>query len=104
MAKSNCPAEDSFKSFQQITPSHRRHIPVRRERCIKGAVFCAHPIGRSLSQMQDFERLVRGELQRRNRKFYQSEGDSDFRERISRSIWPSKLCLSGYRFVGDLPA
>ena len=54
--------------------------------------------------MQDFERLVRGELQRRNRKFYQSEGDSDFREGISRSIWPSKLCLSGYRFVGDLPA
>ena len=36
-----------FKSFRQITPSHRRHIPVRRERRIKGAVFCAHPIGRS---------------------------------------------------------
>ncbi|OUN36217.1 hypothetical protein B5G27_03485 [Lachnoclostridium sp. An76] len=36
-----------FKSFHQITPSHRRHIPARRERCIKGAVFCAHPLGRS---------------------------------------------------------
>ena len=37
-----------FKSFRQITPSHRRHIPVRRERRIKGGtVFCAHPIGRS---------------------------------------------------------
>ena len=36
-----------FKSFRQITPSHRRHIPVRRERRIKGVVFCAHPIGRS---------------------------------------------------------
>ena len=35
-----------FKSFRQITPSHRRHIPARRERRIKGAVFCAHPIGR----------------------------------------------------------
>ena len=31
-----------FKSFHQITPSHRRHIPVRRERRIKGAgfIFC----------------------------------------------------------------
>ena len=36
-----------FKSFRQITPSHRRHIPVRRERCIKGVVFCVHPDGRS---------------------------------------------------------
>ena len=32
-------ASHSFKSFHQITPSHRRHIPVRRERCIKWAVF-----------------------------------------------------------------
>ena len=28
-----------FKSFRQITPSHRRHIPVRRERRIKGDGF-----------------------------------------------------------------
>ena len=62
-------------------------------------------------QMQDFERWVRGELQRRNKKFYQSEGIADFRERTRRSIWPSKLGLSSYRilpargilsFIGEL--
>ena len=46
------------------------------------------------SQMQDFETRTRGELRRRNRKFYQTEGDADFRERVSRSIWHSELRLS----------
>ena len=49
--------------------------------------------------MQDFERWVKGELQRRNRNFYRTEGDADFRERVSRSIWPSKLCLSCDKFL-----
>ena len=49
-------------------------------------------------QMQDFESWVRRELQRQNRKLYQTEGATDFRERVSRPIWPSKLGLStGYR-------
>ena len=46
-----------FKSFRQITPSHRRHIPVRRERRIKGVVFCAHPIGRSPQANAGFRKL-----------------------------------------------
>ena len=32
-------------------------------------------------------------------EFFQMEGDADFRERVSRSIWPSKLVLSGYRIL-----
>ena len=44
--------------------------------------------------MQDFETRTRGELRRRNRKFYQTEGDADFREKVSRSIWHSELRLS----------
>ena len=46
-----------FKSFHQITPSHRRHIPVRRERRIKGVVFCAHPIGRSPQANAGFQKV-----------------------------------------------
>ena len=46
-----------FKSFRQITPSHRRHIPARRERCIKGVVFCAHPIGRSPQANAGFRKV-----------------------------------------------
>ena len=46
-----------FKSFRQITPSHRRHIPVRRERRIKGVVFCAHPIGRSPQANAGFQKV-----------------------------------------------
>ena len=47
-----------FKSFRQITPSHRRHIPIRRERRIKGGtVFCAHPIGRSPQANAGFRKL-----------------------------------------------
>ena len=89
-----------FKSFRQITPSHRRHIPARRERRIKGERFSVRirsegPRG----QMQDFESWMKGELLWRNRKFYRTEGDADFRERVSRSIWPSKLCLSCDKFL-----
>ena len=36
-----------FKSFRQITPSHRRHIPVLRERRIKGDGFL-HTSGRKV--------------------------------------------------------
>ena len=32
-------------------------------------------------------------------KFFQTEGAADFRERGSRSIWPSKLCLSCDKFL-----
>ena len=50
-------------------------------------------------QMPDFESWVRGELRWRNRMLYQTEGATDFRERVSRSIWPSKLGLSSYRIL-----
>ena len=50
-------------------------------------------------QMQDFESWMKGELLWRNRNFYRTEGDADFRERVSRSIWPSKLCLSCDKFL-----
>ena len=49
--------------------------------------------------MQDFERWVKGELLWRNRNFYRSEDEEDFRERVSRSIWPSKLGLSCNRIL-----
>ena len=89
-----------FKSFRQITPSHRRHIPVRRERRIKGERFSGFIRSEGpRRQMQDFKRWVKGELHRRNRKFYKTEGDTDFRERVSRSIWPSKLVRSCYRIL-----
>ena len=42
---------------------------------------------------------VKGELRWRSRNLSQTEGDADFRERVSRSIWPSKLGLSGYRIL-----
>ena len=49
--------------------------------------------------MQDFETRARGELLWQNRNFYRTEDDADFRERVSRSIWPSKLGLSSYKFL-----
>ena len=49
--------------------------------------------------MQDFESWMKGELLWRNRNFYWTEGDADFRERVSRSIWPSKLRLSCDRIL-----
>ena len=50
-------------------------------------------------QMQDFKRRVKGEIQRRNRKIYQTEGAADSGEGVSRSIWRSKLRLSSYRIL-----
>ena len=83
--------------FRQITPSHRRHIPARREWRIKGGRFSARIRSEGpRCQMQDFETRARGELLWQNRNFYRTEDDADFRERVSRSIWPSKLGLSGY--------
>ena len=51
------------------------------------------------SQMWDFERWMKGELRWRSGKFYQAEGAADFRERVSRSIWLSKLRLSCNKFL-----
>ena len=65
----------------------------------RGTVFCAHPIGRPPQANAEFETWVRGELQRRNRNLSRMEGDADFRERIRRSIWPSKLGLSCDRIL-----
>ena len=45
-------------------------------------------------QLQYFESWMKGDLQRRDKNFYQTEGDVDFRERVSRSIWLSELRLS----------
>ena len=67
----------------------------------RGTVFCAHPIGRSPQANAGFGNGARGELQRRNRKIYQTEGAADFREGISRSIWPSKLGLSCDRILPE---
>ena len=50
-------------------------------------------------QMRDLETWARGELRRRNRKIYQTEGAADFRERVRRSIWPSELRLSCDRIL-----
>ena len=86
--------------FRQITPSHRRHIPARREWRIKGGRFSARIRSEGpRCQMQDFETRARGELLWQNRNFYRTEDDADFRERVSRSIWPSKLGLSGHRIL-----
>ena len=65
----------------------------------KGPVFCAHPVGRSPQANAGFRNRVRGELQRRNKKFYQSKGTADFRERVRRSIWRSEPRLSGHRIL-----
>ncbi|OUN33815.1 hypothetical protein B5G27_09985 [Lachnoclostridium sp. An76] len=115
MAKSNCPAEDSAPpqaSAGQLTP---RFLPLSLSgRLLQVTVAISPPAAKGASkgwfsarirsegprrQMQDFERWVKGELQRRNRNFYRTEGDADFRERVSRSIWPSKLGLSCYRIL-----
>ena len=116
MAKSNCPAEDSAPpqaSAGQLTP---RFLPLSLSgRLLQVTVAISPSAAKGASkgerfsarirsegprrQMQDFERWVRGELQRRNRNFYRTEGDADFRERVSRSIWPSKLGLSCYRIL-----
>ena len=115
MAKSNCPAEDSAPpqaSTGQLTPHFLplslsgRLLQVTAAispSAAKGASkerFSAHIRSEGpRSQMQDFERWVRGELQRQNKKFYQSEGTADFREWVSRSIWRSELGLSGYSIL-----
>ena len=111
MAKSNCPAEDSAPpqaSAGQLTP---RFLPLSlsgrllqvtvaispsaAKGASKGGRFSARIRSEGpRSQMQDFETRTRGELRRRNRKFYQTEGDADFREKVSRSIWHSELRLS----------
>ena len=115
MAKSNCAAEDSAPpqaSAGQLTP---RFLPLSLSvRLLQVTVAISPSAAKGASkgrfsalirsegprsQMQDFERRVKGELQRRNRNFFQMEGDADFRERVSRSIWPSKLVLSCYRIL-----
>ena len=115
MAKSNCPAEDSAPpqaSAGQLTP---RFLPLSLSgRLLQVTVAISPSAAKGASkgwfsarirsegprrQMQDFERRMKGELQRRNRNFFQMEGDADFRERVSRSIWPSKLGLSCYRIL-----
>ena len=116
MAKSNCPAEDSAPpqaSAGQLTP---RFLPLSLSgRLLQVTVAISPSAAKGASkggrfsacirsegprrQMQDFKRWVRGELLWRNRNFFQTEGDTDFRERVSRSIWPSKLVLSGYRIL-----
>ena len=107
MAKSNCPAEDSAPpqaSAGQLTPRLLQVTvaisPSAAKGASKGRRFsaCIRSEG-PRRQMQDFKRWVRGELLWRNRNFFQTEGDTDFRERVSRSIWPSKLVLSGYRIL-----
>ena len=116
MAKSNCPAEDSAPpqaSAGQLTP---RFLPLSLSgRLLQVTVAISPSAAKGASkggrfsacirsegprrQMPDFESWVRGELRWRNRKLYQTEGATDFRERVSRSIWPSKLGLSGYRIL-----
>ena len=110
MAKSNCPAEDSAPpqaSAGQLTP---RFLPLSLSgRLLQVTVAISPPAAKGASkgrfsarirsegprsQMQDFETRTRGELRRRSRKFYQTEGDADFREKVSRSIWHSELRLS----------
>ena len=97
MAKSNCPAEDSAPpqaSAGQLTP---RFLPLSlsgrllqvtvaispsaAKGASKGPVFWVHPIGRSPQANAGFRNRARGELQRQNKKFYQSEGTADFREK-----------------------
>ena len=115
MAKSNCPAEDSAPpqaSAGQLTP---RFLPLSLSgRLLQVTVAISLSAAKGASkgwfsarirsegprrQMQDFERRVKGELQRRNRNFFQMEGDADFRERVSRSIWRSEPRLSGHRIL-----
>ena len=62
----------SFKSFQQITPSHRRHIPARRERHIKQVSGFLHSSDRKSAQPNaGFQNGMRGELYQQNRIFSQ---------------------------------
>ena len=115
MAKSNCPAEDSAPpqaSAGQLTP---RFLPLSLSgRLLQVTVAISPSAAKGASkerfsarirsegprrQMQDFESWMKGELLWRNRNFYRTEGDADFRERVSRSIWPSKLGLSCYRIL-----
>ena len=96
MAKSNCPAEDSAPpqaSAGQLTPCF---LPLSLSgRLLQVTVAISPSAAKGASkgrfsarirsegprrQMQDFEKWVRGELQRQNKKFYQSEGTADFRE------------------------
>ena len=89
-----------FKSFRQITPSHRRHIPVRRERCIKGDGFLRAsdrkvPAGKCRILKGGREGGFDGEAEIKTKRQFRL----DFRERVSRSIWPSKQGLSCYRIL-----
>ena len=46
----------AVKTFQQITPSHLRHIPpAAKDISNRSAVFYVHPTGSPHSQMQDFK-------------------------------------------------
>ena len=115
MAKSNCPAEDSAPpqaSAGQLTPHFLPLSLSGRLLQVTAAISPSAAKGASKGrfsacirsegprrQMQDFKRWVKGELQRRNRKIYQTEGAADFRERVSRSIWRSEPRLSGHRIL-----
>ena len=115
MAKSNCPAEDSAPpqaSAGQLTP---RFLPLSLSgRLLQVTVAISPPAAKGASKGRfsahirsegppqanaGFRNRARGELQRQNKKFYQSEGTADFREWISRSIWRSELRLSGHRIL-----
>ena len=92
----------SFKSFQQITPSHRRHIPARRERHIKQVSGFLHSSDRKSAQPNaGFQNGMRGELYQQNSIFSQP-GDFlslpvERKLRLDREVppfaLPSKSCL-----------
>ena len=88
-----------FTSFPDYSKSPSPYPRPPRKVHQRGTVFWAYPIGRSPQANARFESWMRGELRWRNRKLYQTEAAMDFRERVSRSIWPSKLGLSGYRIL-----
>ena len=119
MAKSNCPAEDSAPpqaSAGQLTPRFLSLSLTIRLLQVTVAISPSAAKGASKGrfsgrirsegprrQMRDFERWMKGELRWRSGKFYQAEGAADFRERVSRSIWPSKLCLSTTIYLWLIP-
>ena len=115
MAKSNCPAEDSAPpqaSAGQLTPcflplslSGRllqvtvAISPFAAKGASKGTVFCAHPDGRSPQANAGFRNGGKGSLSGEAEIKTKRQFRLDFRERVSRSIWPSKLVLSCYRIL-----
>ena len=78
----------SFKSFHQIAPSHRRHIPARRERLLKqGCGFLRSPNRQSPKEISGFSKLNAKGASTAKQSFHPIVYDVKLRFLLSKSVF-----------------